>query len=62
MSNCDWRPIETAQKDRTPVAEARLKIAIEALNKIAVWDDGPVVTRGFDNPHDAKIAREALKK
>lgn len=31
-----------------------------ALNKIAAWEDGPVVTGGFDSPSDATTAREVL--
>ena len=32
----------------------------EALNTIAAWGDGPVVTSAFDSPWDARTAREAL--
>lgn len=32
----------------------------EALNQIAAWDDGPVVTGSFDHPGPARTAREAL--
>lgn len=31
-----------------------------ALHKIASWEEGAEVHSGFDNPTDAKIAREAL--
>ena len=36
------------------------KIAVEALDKIANYDEGPVVTGSFDEPNAARAARAAL--
>lgn len=39
-----------------------VKALREALNKLACWGGGSVVTGRFDDPYSAKIAREALIK
>lgn len=44
-----------------PAIEAKLAICIEALNTIA-WREGTEVGGHFDNPADAALAREALRK
>jgi hypothetical protein len=41
---------------------AKLATAEEALNKLAVWSDGPEVTGRFDDPNSSRLAREALTK
>lgn len=46
---------------RMKLAERRLEIALAALNKIASWNEGEIVTAGFDSPADAQTARNALK-
>lgn len=46
--------------DRLGSASAEVADLRAALNKIAAWEDGPVVTGKFDAPWAAKIAREAL--
>lgn len=38
------------------------QLAIDALNTIACWSNGPEVGPRFDSPGDARIAREALLK
>lgn len=38
----------------------KLARLVEALNRIACWNGGPVVKGSFDEPHSATIAREAL--
>lgn len=32
-----------------------------AMNEIASWNEGPEVSSSFDEPHAAKVARDALK-
>lgn len=39
-----------------------IRVLREALDKIASWDEGPVVTGTFDEPHAAMVARAALEK
>lgn len=46
--------------ERVGRLEERQGRYVEALTKIAAYDQGPVVTSSFDSPHDAKIARDAL--
>ena len=54
-------------RDAFEVAKALLAVLphhdrmLAALNKLADWEMGPVVIRGFDDPHSAAIAR-AFKK
>lgn len=48
----------TTDLERAQAAEIeRLRAA---LNKIASWHEGPVVTGAFDEPHSAMTARAAL--
>lgn len=42
--------------------QAKVKGLVDALNCIASWREGDVVTSSFDNPADAQAAREALAK
>lgn len=37
-------------------------VLVEALNRIAAWKEGENVTGSFDEPHAARIAREALAR
>lgn len=43
------------EKDET------IRVLREALEKIASWSEGPVVTGAFDEPAAAMIARAALE-
>lgn len=38
----------------------RVKPLLDALNSLACWNEGPVVTGSFDEPDSARIARKAL--
>lgn len=38
-----------------------LSLLRAALNEIASWNEGPEVSSSFDEPHAAKVARDALK-
>ena len=42
--------------------DGRIAELEEALNHIAAWNEGPVVTSSFDSPWTARIARAALSK
>ena len=39
----------------------RVRVLREAMNNIASWGEGPVVTGAFDEPHAAMTARAALE-
>ncbi len=45
----------------TDAERARMKRLEAALERIAAFGEGPVVTSSFDEPVAAKIAREALR-
>lgn len=47
---------------RAEAAEAKLQIAVEALDGIAAWHEGETVGPCFDEPLSAYLAREALVK
>ena len=49
-----------ARAELLAAAEARVARLREALNKIASWREGPVVTSAFDEPGAASVARAAL--
>jgi hypothetical protein len=38
-----------------------LKVALEALDYLACWDEGVTVTSAFDSPWTATTARQALQ-
>lgn len=38
-----------------------LDIALEALNRIASWTEGPTVDSTFDEPSAARVARRAIE-
>lgn len=39
-----------------------LKVALEALDHLACWEEGATVTLAFDSPWTATTARQALQK
>lgn len=55
--------IETVTLARALIeAEKRADTLLIALNQLAAWDEGPVVTSGFCDPHTADIARKAIEQ
>lgn len=48
--------------DRERALLARMELLQSALKRIAAFDEGPVVTRSFDEPCAAAIARTALEQ
>jgi hypothetical protein len=52
--------IMTELRDIAQRALDREKICLDALTKIACWNQGKVVTSSFDEPASARIARECL--
>lgn len=69
-SEIDWLKFEAqnhreawdALNDHADALRAELDRLRAALNEIASWNEGPEVSSSFDEPHAAKVAREALKQ
>lgn len=44
----------------TELLKVQLTIALEALTRLASWEEGAEVDNSFDSPHTAKTARLAI--
>jgi hypothetical protein len=60
-----WREEYVLRREAEEAVAAereRIRVLRKALDRIASWDEGPVVTGVFDEPHAAMVARAALKQ
>jgi hypothetical protein len=62
MARSDEMKIALAIDQHTERLREQLNAAIAGLNIIAVWDEGPVVNGTFDNPFNARTARETIAR